>query len=92
MNRQEKCDKIYAAYQYRNGQDSINSVYMGSMATASLIHKLGGSYGYHSVFELLETATNKQIDSAFEYCKPYIDCMEKYPTTKFPCCGQIVSK
>jgi len=77
MTRAELEQRIVAASKYRSGPDSCNSLYMGSMATATLMNILGGTYaGRRSIFDLVKKATEHQLYKALEYCKPYLDSMD----------------
>lgn len=91
VNREEKIEKILAAKNYRSNQDSVNSVYMNSMTISTILHMLGGSYQKDSISDLIYEADEETIDKVFDFCKTYIDYMEKHPTKKCLCCGQIVS-
>jgi len=90
MDIEQKRDLIRAALSYRSGQDSINSVYMGSMATFSAMGALGERYGFGNLERGLANASEDQIDACLKVCKRTIDYMLKHPTSKCPCCGQIV--
>jgi len=83
---------IKAAAKYRSGSDSCNSVYMGSMATASLMRILGGSYGEDSLNDLLEKADAGRITSALEFCDPYIRRMLANPRRECLACGVLVNE
>lgn len=82
---------IAAAAAYRSGNDSINTVYMGSMATASLYAALGLRYGQPGFNERLAAADRPMLERAFAVCSNIIEYMQKHPTRKCPCCGGIVS-
>lgn len=91
LSRQEKIDLIKKASTYRSGADSINTVYMGSMAMSSLKRSLGGFHD-DSLDLLLINATEGQLRAALRECQPYIKTMIKKPTAPCPCCGQITDK
>ena len=80
---------ILGASRYRSGVDSIGSVYMGSHATAGVIHRLGGKYGKDGIEDLLKAATPEQVAVTKEYAQSYITYMLAHPVKKCPCCGQI---
>lgn len=91
MKTAEKRDLIKRAAVYREGENDINNVYMGSMMTARLMFILGGSYGGGvSVNDLVDTASEEQIDKAYDYCATLIEFMLENPRSKCPTCGQIV--
>jgi hypothetical protein len=73
----EKINLIEKAADYRSGPDPYNSVYMGSMATASLMHALGGSYGVSSLKDLLARASDAQLTAGLEPCLPVIQAMHR---------------
>lgn len=81
---------ILDATKYRSGADSINSVYMGSMALASLYCALGKQYGRDSLEIAIATASEIQIQAALKICAPYIEYMIKYPTKHCQTCGNIM--
>lgn len=86
----DKRNLIRAASQYRSGEDSCNSVYMGGMAHAMLRRALGGG-GYDGLDDLLAAANDARLNAGLYVCSSYIETMRRYPTKKCPCCGQIVS-
>jgi len=92
MTREQKVMLIRAAASYRSGEDRVNTVYMGSLATAKLHQLLGGSYVYDSLTGLLAKASSDQLDDALLHCERYIIHMQEHPTERCPCCGQIRPK
>lgn len=68
LPRKEKVGWIRKAKAYRSGPDPFNSLYMGSMATHMLYVKLGGRITTHALEDLLEQATEAQLDAALETC------------------------
>lgn len=86
-------EEILAAMDYRSGEDSCNSVYVGSMAEARVYHICGHYYREAheiSVKKLLDNASGHEIAEVHKYLKHYIDYMKKHPTKKCPTCGQIM--
>lgn len=86
-------DLIRKALAYRSGEDSCNSVYMGSLATAMLFGVLELNYGRTpaSAFDdALATATRMQLDECMNIARSVITYMDKNPVSRCPCCGQIV--
>lgn len=83
---QDKAD-ILAALEYRSGPDSCNSVYMGSMATASVYHAMGLNYGEGDLVAAIKSAGSGQIANALDACRGVIRYMKMYPTTTCPTCG-----
>jgi len=81
---------IREAMVYRSGEDSCNSVYMGSMAIAGLYHVLGLRYGEGNFAEALEKAGRKKVDALLKECKSMIVYMRAHPRKHCPCCGQII--
>ncbi len=68
MNELEaKRAEMKRAVRYRSGLDLINTVYLGSMATASLMSRLGGNYGKDSLDKLIDNASEAQIQAAWDY-------------------------
>lgn len=90
LSRDEKANLILKASRYRSGADSCNSLYMGGLATASLVHALGGAYGRDDVLMLLTKATDAQIEAGLDVCANIIDYMRDHPTKPCPTCGQIM--
>lgn len=87
---EEKRQLLKEAVNYRSGESLINTVYMGSMATASLCSALGGMYGKDSVISLIESAKEENIDAGIRTAIHTIEYMLANPISKCPCCGQIV--
>ncbi len=83
---------ITAAANYRSGNDSCGSVYMGSMAHANLNRALGGTYGKDGLHDLLTNATQAQLNAGLEVCWSYIAYMRQNPVARCPCCGGIVAE
>jgi hypothetical protein len=91
LPRDQKVALIVDAAAYRAGGG--NTPFMGSMATAVMLHALGGTYGQRggkSMAQLLEGATDDQLLAALDPCLGAIQYMRKHPTAKCPCCGQVV--
>jgi hypothetical protein len=82
---------IRAAMAYRSGADSINEVYLGSMAKAGLYHVLGLRLTSEDFDKALDQANRMQLDLLLSGCKHVIEYMRTHPVTRCPCCGQIVS-
>ena len=81
---------ILAAMKYRDGNDSCNSFYMGSMATAKLYHAVGIKYGGRDSFkETLMKADEETVQRVKALAQPYIDFMLKHPVHICPGCHQI---
>jgi hypothetical protein len=75
MERKEKQRLVLAAANHNakaRTMASCTHLYMGSMATASLISKLGGKYGKDSLTDLVERATDRQLDAGLESCASII--------------------
>ena len=75
MTRAEKQRLILAAHNYNakaRNMASCNALYMGSMATAILMGKLGGEYGRDDLKALVENATDAQLDAGLESCENII--------------------
>jgi len=81
---------ILDAMAYRSGESLINTVYLGSLATAGLYATLGIAYGRSDFKAALEKADQKTVDKLLEQCQSIISYMRKYPTKKCPHCGQIM--
>ncbi len=73
MDRATKQQLIHTAYNHNDKarrMASCNAHYMGSMATALLIGKLGGQYGGRdSLDTLIENATDEQLDAGLVECE-----------------------
>lgn len=80
---------ILAAMKYRDGNDSCNSFYMGSMATARLYHALGMRYGDDGFAANLAIADDATVAKVKEAAQPYIDYMLAHPVKRCPTCNQI---
>lgn len=80
---------ILAAMKYRSGNDSCNSFYMGSMATAKLYHALGMKYGDDDFEANLAIADDATVASVKAAAQHYIDYMLAHPVKRCPCCNQI---
>lgn len=75
MTRAEKQALIRRAYAYNDKarrMASCNALYMGSMATAILMGKLGGEYGRDSLDALIDRASDEQLDAGLESCQNII--------------------
>lgn len=84
---------ILAAMEYRDGNDSCNSFYMGSMATAKLYHALDLKYGGTVSFkETLMAASDDDVRRVKAIAQPYIDYMLKHPVHRCPSCHQITKE
>lgn len=81
---------ILAAMKYRDGNDSCNSFYMGSMATARLYHALGMRYGDDGFAANLAIADDATVAKVKAAAQPYIDYMLAHPVRRCPSCDQIV--
>lgn len=97
LSDDDKRGLILQASNYRSGQDSVNSVYMGGMATSMMRHALGESGGAmllaqrRKLSDLLLDASTPQLDKALDVCAWVIKYMREHPTVKCPCCGQITT-
>jgi hypothetical protein len=83
---------IRAAAAYRSGNDSINSVYMGSAAKADLCRILGANYGRGDFDECLARADRATLDRALDYCSRTIEYMQAHPVKTCPTCGAIMAE
>lgn len=84
---QDKAD-IIAALDYRSGPDSVNSLYLGSMAVGMICHAVGIKYSDPvDRREAIHNATREQIDKALEACVAVIAHMKAHPTETCPTCG-----
>jgi len=64
----EKRAEMKRAVRYRSGPGLMNTVYLGSLATAGLMRRLGGSYGgKQSLQECIDNATDEQIEKGWDY-------------------------
>ena len=75
MERKEKQRLILAAANHNDKARTMAScthLYMGSMATAILMGHLGGQYGKDSLTDLVERATDRQLDAGLESCASII--------------------
>lgn len=93
LDRQKKINILLAATTYKSAEDSCNSLYMGSMAHASLHRKLGMSYpsrlSYKDVLENKETK-DESIDGAIRQLENFILYIIDHPVASCPCCGQVI--
>ena len=89
--KENKKKEIIEVMNYRSGEGMINTVYVGSMATAGAMRILGGIYSRDNFDDLLSKATDNQIDECYEYLDSYIQHMLDNPVKKCPHCGQIMS-
>lgn len=89
MEDYEKRERIRFALSYREGEDSCNNVYMGSMATANIFHALGGRYGRDDINNLLVAATAMQLDLAIALCDSFLKFADANPRYHCFSCGQI---
>lgn len=80
---------ILDALEYKSGNDSCNSVYVGSLGTAIVVEILGGYYGKSYIPALLNVATEAQVRAAHKQLKRVITYMHKPPVKKCPHCGNI---
>lgn len=86
----QKRDLIRRAADYKSGSDSCNSVYMGSLATHTMMLALGADPKSWDLEAPLAKAGPTQIDKALDVCASIIWYMQKHPTTKCSQCGQVV--
>ncbi len=70
---------IRAAMSYRSHEDSLKSVYLGSMERAQL--------GFD---DRLRSASRHQLDRMLLVCSGVIARMLAYPTKPCPHCGQVM--
>lgn len=80
---------ILAAMEYRSGNDSCNSFYMGSSATARLYHALGMRYGDDGFAANLAIADDATVAKVKKAAQHYIDYMLAHPVKRCPTCNQI---
>jgi hypothetical protein len=69
MDREAKQALIRRAYAHNDkarSMGSCNALYMGSGHTAILMGKLGGSYGRDSLDDLIDRASDDQLDAGLE--------------------------
>lgn len=84
---------VRGAIRYRSGPDSINTVYLGSMAQMRLFTILRLSYSrdtWESFNAALKVATRDRLLKMVDVCKWVIEFMQKNPMRTCPCCGQII--
>jgi len=60
-------EEIGRAVQYRDGPGMMNTIYLGGMAAAGIVSRLGGRYGEDSIEKLLVKATAAQLVDVAEY-------------------------
>lgn len=77
LPREAKVDWIDKSSTYRSGPDPYNSLYMGGMASHSLMHALGDASYRTSLADLLAKASDAQLDKGLEVCLPYIKAMKE---------------
>ena len=91
LTRKEKEGLLMAATTYRSGEDSCNSVYMGSMAHAGLMHALGGRYGQPPGYSvLIPPSSSTMLDAGIKSAIHTIEYMIANPRKPCPCCGRII--
>lgn len=88
LPRADKMALITKAREYRSGNDSCNSVYMGSTATHMLYRELAPGKDFA---DILEMSTDKQLDKALAVCAGVLDYAEHNPRERCPCCGAITT-
>lgn len=89
LGRDEKEKLILAATEYRSGEDSCGSVYMGSIAHAGLSAIFRRPYGTCVYKEVIPLASDDQINAGLFKVANIIKYMREHPKKKCPCCGQI---
>jgi hypothetical protein len=67
INIEEMRAEMRRAVRYRSGPDLMNTVYLGGMAAAGIVSKLGGRYGTDGLDDLIVNASEAQIQSAWDY-------------------------
>ncbi len=77
MNLKERRTQFKKACAYRSGPGLMNEVYLGGMATAQIIHYLGGEYGKISIEMAVDTSTTPQLAAA-ENCEAYTWILKHY--------------
>ncbi len=95
MTAEEMRADLKAVINYRSGENSIGSVYLGGHAMAALLRCIGGKYGDFKgppVEELIDCATEAQLTAACASVAHTIEFMKKHPVEKCPCCGQLTNK
>lgn len=59
--------EIKRAVRYKDGPGMMNTVYLGSLATAHIMRCLGSRYGQDSLQKAIDKASNDQIMKVYEY-------------------------
>ncbi len=77
---------------YQSGPGLLNTVYMGSMATAGLCVTLGGQYGKDSVTKLIKAADAIGVRNGLRAAYHTVEYMLANPRFKCPCCGNITTE
>ena len=69
--KEQMIDEIMGIVSY-TPVNQINTVYMGSMATAHLYHLVGANYGETpSLRKVLENCPKEQLEKAYKYTENY---------------------
>jgi len=67
MSADQMREEIGRAVEYRDGPGMMNTIYLGGMAAAGIVKRLGGRYGEDSIETLLVKATAAQLVDVAEY-------------------------
>ena len=59
--------EIGRAVQYRSGPGMMNTIYLGGMASAGIMSRLGARYGFDKMSEAIKQATPAQLIDVAEY-------------------------
>lgn len=90
MTRQNKIAEILKVWSYKSGEDSCNSVYLGSMEKGSVLHILGSTYASNTpIEELLDTADDAQVSKVHRKLNWIIVFMNANVVTTCPHCGGL---
>jgi len=68
MKGEKKREEMKRAVRYKSGPGLMNTIYLGSMASAALHRRLGGQYGDgQSLDTLIDNASDAQFKKAWNY-------------------------
>lgn len=81
---------IKDATNYQSGPGLMNTVYMGSMATAGLYTIFNKKYCEGGLHDGINAADSDTVNEGIKYSMHTIEFMLHFPVKKCPTCGNIV--
>lgn len=84
----QKRKDLVAVWFYRSGEDSIGSVYLGSLVKTKILKILDAGDDL-SFYEKVRAANEEKVEKAYALVASTINYMHDHPMRRCPLCGQI---